>query len=130
MTSAQIWGFGFLACLGISLIGFIAAGILLIIKRIGNDSCFQYVVKFMFALAAGALLGDVVVHILPEAYGSETTQSSFVALTFICSVAFFLILERIFQKCGITHEHWNAEEEKPAQIGDGEVANQQNGSAL
>lgn len=70
MTEAQIWGFGFLGGLAVSLIGFIAAIIVVLIKRCGSDGCFEVVIKFLFALACGALLGDVVVHIFPEAYSS------------------------------------------------------------
>jgi zinc transporter ZupT len=70
MTEAQIWGFGFLGGLAVSLIGFIAAIIVVLIKRCGSDGCFEVVIKFLFALACGALLGDVVVHIFPEAYNS------------------------------------------------------------
>lgn len=82
----------------------------------------------MFALAAGALIGDVVVHIFPEAYATESTQSSFVALTFVCSIAFFMILERIFERCGITHEHWTPEEDQKNKIGQSEE-DQQNGES-
>jgi len=53
-------------------------------------------VKFFFALAAGALIGDTMVHILAEAYTNEHSNPSYVALIFICSILGFLILERIF----------------------------------
>lgn len=64
MTIAQIWGFGVLAGLGISLIGFVAAIILLIAKKFFNQTNFTSIIKFFFSLAFGALLGDAVVHIL------------------------------------------------------------------
>lgn len=49
-------------------------------------------IKFLFSLAFGALIGDVMIHILPEAYKSEESDSRVVAGIFIGSVAFFLIL--------------------------------------
>ena len=51
------------------MIGFIAAGILVCIKKFGNKTCFEFIVKFLFSFACGALIGDVFVHILPHAYG-------------------------------------------------------------
>ena len=70
LTNPQIWGFGFLAGLGVSLIGFIAAILLLIIKKCLSDTIFNTIVKFLFALACGALLGDAVVHIMAESYAN------------------------------------------------------------
>lgn len=68
MTNAQVWGFGILAGVGISLIGFVAAIILLVAKKCCNQTNFTNLIKFLFSLAFGALLGDAVVHILAEAY--------------------------------------------------------------
>ena len=106
LSSAQIWGFGFLAILALSLIGFFAAGIILIVKKIGNETCFSYVIKFLFAFAAGALIGDVMVHVLAHAYASPDVQGAFVALIFICSLGLFIIVERAFTACGVSHTHW------------------------
>lgn len=46
------------------------------------------------------------VHILPEAFMNESTNKKYVSLIFICAIAFFIILERLFKAFGITHEHW------------------------
>lgn len=70
LTVAQIWGFGILAGIGISLIGFLAAIILLVAKKCCHDSNFVMIIKFFFSLAFGALIGDSIVHILSEAYQS------------------------------------------------------------
>jgi hypothetical protein len=61
--------------LAVSLIGFFAAILVVLIKRCGSDGCFEVVVKFLFALGCGALVGDVMVHMLPESFGSEHTES-------------------------------------------------------
>ena len=68
-------------------------------------------VKFLFALGCGTLLGDAVVHILAESYSSTKVENNFVSLVFICSVLFTLILEKVFESCGVSHSHW-VEEDK------------------
>ena len=112
LEEAQIWGFGFLASLAVSLIGFIAAIVVVGIRKCCSDSCSSVLIKFLFALACGALLGDSFVHILAEAYSSEKMQGSLVALVFLCSVLFTLFLEKIFESCGVSHSHWHEEKEK------------------
>jgi hypothetical protein len=44
--------------------GFLAAIILVLAKKFCNDNIFNNVIKFMFSLAFGALLGDGIIHIL------------------------------------------------------------------
>jgi len=65
-------------------------------------------IKFLFSLAFGALLGDAMIHILPDAYTIEGSDPRIVAAIFILSILFFLILERLFEACGITHQHWHS----------------------
>lgn len=101
------WGFGFLAGLAVSLVGFATALVIVFCKRLTSDTCFEMTIKFLFSLAFGALIGDVLVHILPEAFKSEETDSRIVAGIFIGSIAFFLIIERLFESCGVTHSHWH-----------------------
>lgn len=64
----------------------------------------------LYALACGAIIGDAMIHILPEAFKSEFTNTHYVSLIFICAIAFFIILERAFKACGIVHEHWGDEQ--------------------
>lgn len=64
----------------------------------------------MFSLGCGALIGDAMIHILPEAYKSPVNNPVFVSLTFISSLLFFLVLERIFHAIGLTHSHWGEKE--------------------
>jgi hypothetical protein len=66
----QRWGFGFLAGLGISLIGFLTALVIVFCKSMASDACFEMTIKSLFSLAFGALLGDAMLHILPSAYKS------------------------------------------------------------
>jgi hypothetical protein len=64
LTKSQIWGFGFLAGFGISLIGFLTALAIVCFKKMASDGCFEIIIKFLFSLAFGALLGDAMIHIL------------------------------------------------------------------
>ena len=69
----------------------------------------------LYALACGAIIGDAMIHILPEAFKSEFTNPHYVSLIFICAIAFFMILERAFKACGITHEHWGEDHDEHAE---------------
>ena len=109
LTTAQIWGFGTLAGIGISAIGFVAAFLLLIAKKCCSFKFFETLVKFLFSLSCGALVGDAIIHILSEAYASETTNSKIVSLVFILSIFSFLIIDRILHAVGIAHSHWVGE---------------------
>ena len=112
LTEQQIWGFGFLAGLAISIIGFLAAIIVLILKKFCSLTSFEVIIKFLFSLACGALLGDTLVHILAESFHSEKTQSSIVALIFICSVFIFLVLQKVFEAYGVSHSHCHEDEKQ------------------
>ena len=70
LTNPQIWGFGFLAGLAVSLIGFIAAILLILLKKCVALSKFETAIKFCYGLACGALIGDALVHIAAEAYSN------------------------------------------------------------
>lgn len=70
LTIAQIWGFGVLAGFGVSILGFLAAFVLVFAKKCCNAECFETVLRFMFSLSCGALLGDAIVHILAESYSN------------------------------------------------------------
>lgn len=71
--------------------------------------CFETLIKFLFSLSCGALVGDAVVHILSEAYSDEQTNKLIVSLIFIVSLFAFLLLDRILHAVGIAHSHWVGE---------------------
>lgn len=68
LNESQIWGYGFLAGFGISLIGFLTALLIVCCKTVASDACFEITIKTLFSLSMGALIGDSMVHILPSAY--------------------------------------------------------------
>jgi hypothetical protein len=78
-------------------------------KNIASDFCFEVTIKSLFSLAFGALIADVMLHILPEAYTNEECDSRIIAIIFIGAILFFLILERLFHAFGIVHSHWHDE---------------------
>jgi hypothetical protein len=81
-----------LAGLGISLIGFLAALVIVFCKKLSSDYCFEVTIKSLFSLSFGALIGDVMIHILPSSYKTEGTNSNYVALIFIGAIIIFLFL--------------------------------------
>ncbi len=56
------------------------------------------------------MIGDAMIHILPESYQNENVKTTFVSLIFISAVCLFIIVERMFVFCGITHAHWEGGE--------------------
>lgn len=91
----------------VSLIGFIASFLLLSLRKVLSESLFGVIIQVLFAFSCGALLGETMLHILPEAYSSRHLQDDNVSLTFIASIFVFIIIERLMQKAGIAHAHWH-----------------------
>lgn len=60
----------------------------------------------LYSLGCGAMIGDAMIHILPQAYTNEALYSTYVSLVFIAAVCSFIIIERAFAACGVSHEHW------------------------
>jgi hypothetical protein len=50
---------------GVSLIGFVTAIIIVMIRKCIHETTFKIVINLLYALGCGALLGDTAVHILP-----------------------------------------------------------------
>lgn len=66
-------------------------------------------VNMLYSLGCGAIIGDAIIHILPDAYKDQTANGQIVSFIFICAVVFFLIIERLFEAFGISHHHWGDE---------------------
>ncbi len=98
-----------MAGIGISSLGFIAAILLVIAKKCCNIACFEIIMKFLFSLSCGALIGDAVIHILAETFANEEINQKIVSLIFIASIFLFLIFDRLLHSFGIAHAHWVGE---------------------
>ena len=88
----------------ISLISFVGAVTLVLNKTLLHKSIF-----ILVSLAVGALLGDVFIHIIPEAY-EEIGNSTLVSFAIIFGILLFFILEKALHWHHHTTEH--AEEHK------------------
>lgn len=73
----------------ISLIGIVALGI--------NQRYLQRILSYLVSFSAGALLGDVFIHILPEIMEGEAIQST--SIYILVGIVAFFILERFL--------HWH-----------------------
>jgi len=127
MTTSQKWGFGIGASLIISSLGFLMSAIMLLIlksKKL-SSSALRYLILILVAFAIGALLGDVVVHILPECFGGHshgaeeeeheheheeeeeesTPKTAISSLLVLVGFGFFVVLEKVFEWSGIVHSH-------------------------
>ncbi len=105
MTTLYVLG----SVLVVSLVSFVGAITLVMKRDVLNKSLFVLV-----GLAVGALLGDVFIHIIPEAY-AETADPTAISLTIIAGILVFFILEKLFHwHHGHTSEH---AEEHPHPIG-------------
>lgn len=80
----------------VSSISFI--GIFLLLKKLKSDSFF---ITFLISFAAGALLGDVFIHLMPE-YIETYSFSTEMTLFILLGILFMLTVEAIFHS---QHEH-------------------------
>jgi len=49
-------------------------------------------INLLYGLGCGAIIGDAMIHILPEAYQNENANKNIVSLTFIFAICTFLII--------------------------------------
>jgi zinc transporter ZupT len=99
-----------LAGIGLSLIGFLAGLLFVAAKTCCSPTIFRGTLQFFMAYAVGAILGDVSVHILPEAYKDPKMDSRFVALAFVGGILLFVLLHALLTHFGIAHSHGPKEE--------------------
>ena len=100
--------YAFTSVLLISLVSFVGVVALVLKKDLLDRSVFVLV-----SLAVGALLGDVFVHIIPEAYGN-LGDPTLISLALIAGILAFFILEKVLHWHHHTSEH---AEEHPHPIG-------------
>jgi hypothetical protein len=95
-----------LTALGVSLIGFFAAVVLLLIGKATSSDNFKAFIKMLFALSCGTLIGDSMIHIMAEAYVTPEADPLIVSGVFIVSLLALMLLDKAMALCGITHNHW------------------------
>lgn len=84
---------------GISLVSFVGVLALMLRREVLNRSVF-----ILVSLAVGALLGDVFIHIIPEAY-EALDNSTYISLLIIGGILIFFILEKVLHWHHHTLEH-------------------------
>lgn len=67
----DLFYYGMAAGTFVSLIGFFAAFLLLSLRKIMPEAMFTVIIQILFAFSCGALLGETMLHVLPEAYASK-----------------------------------------------------------
>lgn len=86
----QICLYSFISVLAISVISLI--GVITLYLR---EERLKKILSFLVAFAAGALLGDVFIHIVPEVV-FEFSFTFGVSLYFLCGILAFFVLEKFF----------------------------------
>ena len=115
MTKSQRWGFGLGASLVISSLGFLMSAVMIMIlksKRLSAPTL-KYIIIFLVAFAVGALLGDAVIHIMPDIFSGEEDEgvdgsppkSAITSLFILVGFGFFIFIEKLFEWSGVAHSH-------------------------
>lgn len=94
MTDAGVWTATLLAVGGVSVLSLSGAVILM-----GREELVRRSLIFLIAFAAGALLGDAFLHILPEVAESSAGFDVGTSMAVLSGVVMFFILEKIL--------HWH-----------------------
>jgi len=95
----MIFTYTLVSVLIISLVSFVGALTLVLKRDMLNKSIFLLV-----SLAVGALLGDVFIHIIPEAY-EEMSDPTLISFLIIGGILIFFILEKVLHWHHHTTEH-------------------------
>lgn len=107
-TTTERWVYGLLTGVVLGLIGFLCAGVVVYLKKFTTIN-YESSLKVLVAFAAGALIGDALIHMIPEAFSVEEVSDPLdprLLSFFICLGIFvFALLERIFYLFGIAHSH-------------------------
>ena len=105
VSTAESWGYGSLSGIGIILVGLFAALGVIAIKQCISEKTFKIVKNLLHGIGCGAVLGDSIAHLLPHAMGDADTNSNIVAMIVILSIGVFVIMDRIFSTCGVSHDN-------------------------
>ncbi len=100
-VAAKTWGFTLLAVVVVSLLSF--AGVLVLLLR---EGLLHRLIPFLVSFAVGALLGDALLHVLPEL--SETGGVTVgLAFVMVAGIVGFFVLEKFIH----WHHALNADQE-------------------
>jgi len=73
-------------------LGVVSAVSIVYLRRFITEETFKRMINLLYGLGCGAIIGDAMIHILPEAYQNENANKNIVSLTFIFAICTFLII--------------------------------------
>ena len=81
-----------IASAGLIALGAVNTSLIVAIQQFISVRAFKMVINLLYALGCGAMLGDVMVHTLPNNYSNPNIKTSLVALLFIMAILAFILL--------------------------------------
>lgn len=81
-----------IASAGLIALGAVNTSLIVAIQQCISVRAFKMVINLLYALGCGAMLGDVMVHTLPNNYSNPNIKTSLVALLFILAILAFILL--------------------------------------
>ncbi|XP_063787870.1 metal cation symporter ZIP14 isoform X3 [Pseudophryne corroboree] len=110
-SSGEVWGYGFLCVTVISLCSLLGAGVVPFMKK----ACYKRLLLFFIALAIGTLYSNALFQLIPEAFGFNPLEDSYVSTSAVVFGGFYLFFftEKILkmllkQKHEHGHSHYAA----------------------
>ena len=91
----NVWAYSLLSVVIVSLISLV--GVMMVMLGSGR---LDRIIPLLISLAVGALFGDALIHLLPEAF-EDSLAPSLVSLCILLGILFFFLLERFL--------HWHHE---------------------
>ena len=102
------WGYALASAAGVSLISLVGIVTLMVgVRRL------DVVIPLLISLAVGALFGDALVHLLPEAF-NESGSTATTSLYVLTGIVLFFVLEKFLH--GRVHRHPANHRELPKAI--------------
>lgn len=97
----MVWIYTLISVFIVSLLSFVGVFTL----PLNQKKLYKYLI-YLVSLAAGTLLGDAIVHLIPEAY--ENGDELFVSLSLLSGILLFFVMEKII--------HWRHCHEKACEV--------------
>ncbi|XP_041442948.1 metal cation symporter ZIP14 isoform X1 [Xenopus laevis] len=114
-STGEVWGYGFLCVTVISLCSLFGAGLVPFMKK----SCYKRLLLFCIALAIGTLFSNALFQLIPEAFGFNPLEDSYVLTSSVIFGGFYLFFftEKVLkmllkQKHEHGHSHYSADASK------------------
>lgn len=121
LQEKYVWGAAIGVSLGYLVLSLILTALILlcVTKKKSSKKCLSLIISVFLALAVGSLIGDSVVHIMPDVFGPKSADvplkdlpdSKISSLMILLGFFVFFILEKIFVLVGCGHSHGHDDED-------------------